>query len=204
MKRLRFRVVTALLISLVLLGATAQAAYSQIQPSITLSPESGFSAVTVVGRGFQGGEISIYWDTEQIPTVPSPLYGYETQFGGFTAIISVPTQTEPGEYEIIAMDQEGADASAMFTVIDMTGPEGLPGEPGPAGESGSSGGSGSQGPPGEPGPPGPSGQMGPPGETGPPGEPGPAAGGVSIVAIILALVALGFAILGRVKKWVIG
>ncbi len=201
MKRLRFRVVTALLLSLVLLGATAQAAHSQVEPSITLSPESGFSAVTVVGRGFQGGEISIYWDTEQVPTVPSPLYGYETQFGGFTAIITVPTQTEPGEHEIVAKDQEGASAGAMFTVIDMTGPEGPPGEPGPAGESGSSGGSGSQGLPGEPGLPG---QMGLPGETGPPGEPGPAAGGMSIVAIILAVIAIGFAILGRIKKWVIG
>ncbi len=51
----------------------------------------------------------------------------------FTAIISVPTQTEPGEYTVSATDQEGALAHATFTVIDMTGPQGLPGEPGSGG-----------------------------------------------------------------------
>jgi hypothetical protein len=45
--------------------------------------------------------------------------------------------------------------------------------------------------------------MGPQGEAGPPGEPGPGAG-MSIVAIILALAALGLMIFGRIKKWVIG
>jgi len=47
------------------------------------------------------------------------------------------------------------------------------------------------------------GPEGPPGEQGLPGEPGPDAD-ISIVAIILALVAVGLVLFGRVKKWVIG
>ncbi len=196
MKRLSFFATLALLLTLVLVGTTANEAYSQA-PRITLSPTSGFSTVTVSGTGFFGGQITIYWDGDPIPTVPSPLYGYDTQAGGFTAIITVPAQTTPGEHDVGAIDQERTAASATFTVIDMTGPQGLPGERGPAGEPGSSG------PPGKPGPTGELGPPGPPGETGSPGEAGPG-GGISIVAIILALIALGLQVVGRIKKWVIG
>lgn len=195
MKRLSFLVTLTLLLTLAMVGVTAHEVYSQ-RASITLSPTFGFSAITVTLSGFYGGEITIYWDGERIPTVPSPLYSYDTQEGEFTAIISVPTQTEPGEYTVMARDQEGSRATAIFEVIDMTGP---PGEPGPPGEQGPPGEptAGEQGPPGEPGPPGP------PGETGPPGEPGPGAG-MSIVAIVLALIALGLTVFGKIKKWVIG
>ena len=170
MKRPSFLVISLLLLTLVVVGTTADEVYSQAgapQPSITLSPTSGFSAITIAGVGFFGGEITIYWEEEPIPTVPSPLYGSDTQDGSFTAIISMPTQIEPGEYIITAQDQERFIADATFTVIDMTGPQGLPGEPGPA------------------------------------GEPGPGAG-MSIIAIILAVIAIGLAVFGRIKKWIIG
>ncbi len=190
--------ISVLLLALVIMGATSEEVYSQNgRGRIVLSPTSGFSTVTVSGTGFYGGEVYIFWDDERIPTVPAPLYSQDTAQGSFTAIISVPTQTEPGEYTVAARDQEGITAHAVFTVIDMTGPEGPPGPEGPAGPAGIPG---SRGPAGEPGPVG---ELGPPGETGPPGEPGPGAG-ISIVAIIIALIALGLQLFGRVKKWILG
>jgi hypothetical protein len=198
MRRFGLLAISVLLLALVIMGATSEEVYSQNgRGRIVLSPTSGFSTVTISGTGFYVGEIYIFWDDERIPTVPAPLHLQDTAQGSFTAIISVPTQTEPGEYVVTARDQEGTTAHAVFTVIDMTGPEGPPGPEGPAGPAGSPG---PQGPAGEPGP---TGEPGPPGETGPPGEPGPGAG-ISIVAIIIALIALGLQLFGRVKKWILG
>lgn len=225
MKRVCLFVILILALALLPVGADTERVYSQARsPIITLTPTSGFAATTVVGEGFSYSEIYIYWDQERIPTVPSPLfptYTYEQIPGHFTAIISVPTQTAPGDHEITAKDQEGNWARAIFTVIDMTGPQGPMGETGPAGpagEQGPAGAAGEQGPTGptgrqgtpgqagEQGPPGPTGEQGPPGpagEQGPPGELGPGTG-ISIVAIILSVIALGLAVFSRIKKWVIG
>jgi hypothetical protein len=198
MRRFGLLAISVLLLALVIMGATSEDVYSQEgRGRIVLSPESGFSAVTVSGTGFYGGEVYIFWDDERIPTVPSPLYPQDTAQGSFSAIISVPTQAEPGEYIVTARDQEGITARAVFTVIDMTGPEGPPGPEGPTGPVGN------PGPQGVAGEPGPTGEPGPPGETGPAGEPGPGAG-ISIVAIIIALIALGFQLFGRIKKWILG
>lgn len=214
MRKYSFFIVLTLLLTLVLVGTTSDRVYSQvgaIPETITLSPTSGFSAITVSGSGFYG-VVTIHWDYDRdpLPTVPAVVYAYgETQEEGFTAIISVPTQTEPGEHIVSAIDSDGNGADATFTVIDMTGPEGPRGEPGPtgsAGPAGSMGPAGATGPAGEPGPPGPTGEMGPQGpqgETGPAGETGPG-GGISIVAIILAVIALALTVFGRIKKWVIG
>ena len=200
MKRLSLLVTLTLLLTLVLVGITADKAYSQVRASITLNPESGSSAIIISGKGFFGGEIFIYWEDEQIPTVPSPLYARDTQDGSFAAIIIVPADTTAGEYVITAVDQEGFNDDAVFTVVAITGPPGPPGEPGPAGPAGSQGPEGTLG---EPGPIGPTGAQGLPGEPGPPGDPGPGAG-MSIVAIILALIALGITLFGRIKKWIVG
>jgi hypothetical protein len=198
MRRFGLLAISILVLAVVIMGSTSGEVYSQVgQGHITLSPRAGFSAITVSGTGFYGGEIYILWDGERIPTVPAPLYPLDTGEGLFTAIISVPTQAEPGGHTVTAEDERGTIANATFTVIDMTGPEGPPGPEGPAGPAGSIG---PQGPAGEPGPVG---EPGPPGETGPPGEPGPGAG-ISIVAIILALIALGLQLFGKVKKWVLG
>ena len=216
MRRQGFCVVLTLLLTAVMVGAAADKVHSQAGAGrITLSPTSGFSTVTVAGTGFYGGTITIYWDGKPVPTVPSPLDGSGTQFGEFTAIISVPTQTEPGEHTVTAVDQENTVAHATFIVVDLTGQDGPAGEQGPPGESGSAG---EQGPPGEPGPagegglpgePGPAGEGGLPGESGPAGEQGPpgesgACGAISIAAIVLAAIALGLAVLSRLKKWTIG
>ena len=197
MKRLSLFVFLATLLILVV-GVPSHKVYSQHSGSISLSPTSGFSTVTIAGSGFSGsgfygGEISIYWDGEPIPTVPAPLYA--NQQGNFTAIISVPTQTDPGEHTVTARDQQGTTASAIFEVVDMTGPQGPRGEQGPAGEQGPTGEQGAQG---EPGPPGPTGEQGPPGLPGPAGEPG--AQGLSIAAIALALSALLLTLLRRSKR----
>lgn len=189
MKRLSLFVFLATLLILVV-GVPSHKVYSQHGGSISLSPTSGFSTVTIAGSGFYGGEISIYWDGEPIPTVPAPLYA--NQQGNFTAIISVPTQTDPGEHTVTARDQGGTTASAIFEVVDMTGPQGPRGEQGPAGEQGSAG---EPGPQGEPGPPGEQGPLGPPG---PAGEPAPR--GLSIAAITLALSALLLTLLRRAKR----
>ena len=200
MKRLSLLVTLTLLLTLVLVGVTADKAYSQARASITLNPESGSSAIIISGKGYFGGEIFIYWEDEQIPAVPSPLYARDTQDGSFAAIIIVPADTTPGEYVITAVDQEGFNDDAVFTVVAITGPPGPPGEPGPAGPAGPQG---PEGTPGEPGLIGPTGAQGLPGEPGPPGDPGPGAG-MSIVAIILALIALGITLFGRIKKWIVG
>ena len=200
MKRLSFLVILTLLLTLILVGATADEAYSQAQASITLTPESGCCAIIISGEGFFGGQIFIYWEDDEVPTVPSPLYTRDTQDGSFTAIITVPTQTEPGEYVITAIDQEGFNADAIFTVVAATGPAGPPGEPGPAGPPGPRG---PEGPTGDSGPAGTTGPQGLPGEQGTPGEPGPGSG-MSIIAIVLALVALGLTLFGKIKKWIVG
>ena len=202
MKRWNLLVILTLLLTLVLAGATTDEVYSQ-DTSITLTPESGCCSIIISGEGFFGGEISIYWEDDQVPTVPSPLYPRDTKDGSFTAIITVPTQTEPGEYVITAIDQEHFNADAIFTVVEVTGPAGLPGDPGPAGPPGPPGPRGPEGPTGDPGPAGATGSQGLPGEQGTPGEPGPGAG-MSIVAIVLALAALGLTLFGKIKKWIVG
>lgn len=197
MKRLGL-VMATLLLTLILVVATATNVSSQ-SASIELYPEYGYSTVTIYGTDFNGGEVSIYWDGAQVPTVPTVLtstYRADKTLA-FTAIISVYTQDEPGEHVIKAEDQEGGQARAEFTVIDMTGPAGPQGEPGPAGERGPAGATGAQGPAGETGPQGPQGEPGPAGETGP-------GAGMSIIAIILALVALGVSLFSTIKKWIVG
>lgn len=193
MKRLSLFISLATLLILVV-GVPSHEVYAQVPPPprIYLSPTSGFSTVTIAGSGFYDGEISIYWDGEPIPTVPAPLYATQ---GNFTAIISVPTQTDPGEHTVTARDQQGTTASAIFEVVDMTGPQGPRGEQSPAGEQGPTGEPGAQG---EPGPPGPTGEQGPPGLPGPAGEQG--AQGLSIAAIALALSALLLILLRRAKR----
>jgi len=89
--------------------------------SIDLTPSSGFAAATVVGSGFStNSKVTITWDGTNIPTVPSPLITDAN--GNFTALISVPTQNALGSHTVKAADEAGIEASATFTVIDITGP----------------------------------------------------------------------------------
>jgi hypothetical protein len=147
----------------------ATALFTLLPPALVLSPTSGFSVVTLMGKGFLPQNeglppIIIFWDNVIIPTVPSPLDQYWT--GEFTAIISVPTQTVTGNHTVKAVLNAGGltgnlTAEASFTVIDMRGPQGY-------------GGGGGMGPIGPSGPTGPAGPAGPTGSTGPQGPAGPA------------------------------
>ena len=218
MKRIRTLSLLGIFLGLAMAIAGVTAAYSQttVPAAITLSPSTGFSALTISGTGFPyGTTVSIYWDTNQVPTVPSPIV--PNQSGAFTAIITVPDQTPAGDHVVIARSSAPAtgaaqvQAGASFRVVDMKGPAGPTGPAGPAGPAGPSGASGSasQGPAGPTGPPGPTGPKGEPGLTGPQGEPGPAGSSgaaptISILALILALAAIAIAILSRIKKWIIG
>jgi hypothetical protein len=189
MKSLGLSFIRILLISLLAGGCLSPAAAAA---QLSLNPSSGFSAITVTGMGFAGAApVRLQWDGDEIPTVPSPLV--TGQAGTFTAIISVPTQTAPGDHTVTAgsMLPGGATASAVFHVVDMTGPQGPPGQPG-TGDTGVTGAAGPQGPAGLTGPPGPQGPIGP---EGPPGQQGPAgeagiATGLSIAALVLAAAAV--------------
>jgi len=218
MKRIGKLCFLGILLGLVALFVMMNAAYSQALPpaAITLTPNTGFAALTISGTGFPfGTTVSIFWDANQVPTVPAAVV--PTQTGTFTAIIAVPDQTPAGDHAVIARSSTAptggaqVQAGTSFRVVDMRGPAGPTGPAGPAGPSGASG-SASQGTPGPTGPagatgptgpPGPTGAAGPQGETGPAGSSG-AAPAISVLALILAVIAIAIAVLGRLKKWIIG
>ncbi|MDY6910789.1 MAG: hypothetical protein SVM79_00290 [Chloroflexota bacterium] len=183
MRKLNFAFVLALALMLLTIGFGTAEVYAQPNPVITLSPITGFSTVTIEGSGFSAWTgITIYWDGTRIPSIFS-----SQNEDIFTSIISVPTQTAPGFHTIAARDGYGAEATAFFNVIDMTGaqgaegiqgptgPQGIQGPEGPQGETGASAAQGPAGPTGPAGPEGPQGPEGPTGiagEQGPPGENG--------------------------------
>jgi len=152
--------------------------------SITLTPAAGFASATVVGSGFSNNSrIAITWDGSTIPSIPNPLATNST--GNFAAMISVPTQTAPGVHTVNATDEAGNWATAIFTVVDMSGQQGPAGLQGPQGLKGDKGDTGLQGPTGPQGPQGPAGSS---------GETQLVltafSAGVSILAICLATIAL--------------
>jgi len=230
MKRLSFYFIIAVVLMLLLCATTADEVYAQ--PAFRLSPTSGIACVTIEGTGFDYyvDQVTILWDGSSVPavvdswsytvTLPTAVI---TRYA-FTAIISVPTQTVPGRHTIRAQYSlgyegemgTGASGDLPFDVVNVTGPPGPEGPQGPAGEqgppgeqgeAGAQGPQGVEGPQGPEGPEGPEGPAGPEGPQGPPGEQGPegttsAPSGVGIAALLLALLALGLMIAGKVKKWV--
>ena len=196
MKRLSLLVILTLLLTLVM-GVTVHDVCAQTEPQITLSPTEGISAITVTGTGFVGF-ITVYWDGEAIPTYPYELLP-EGASGYFSAIITVPTQTEPGEHTVSVTDRYDNTASATFTVMDLTGKRGATG---PTGKRGPRGESGLQGPLGEQGQPGVQGPPGLMGEQGPPGAPGEAGQTPLLTPLVIgiAVVILGLILLG-LRLW---
>jgi hypothetical protein len=186
MKRISIMVIVALCLSLsALAGSTSDKAHSdeyfQVvvtppvgSPAIILSPDQGFAATTIIGGGFAqsvGQGVAIYWDGNQIPTVPISIV--VSTVGSFGALISVPTQTAPGNHTVTARSTNN-NAAAIFRVVDMRGPQGPTGPQGPQGIPGKQGEPGLQGPEGPHGPIGPQGPTGPQGPQGPTGPQGPA------------------------------
>ena len=109
-------------------------------PSISLIPSSGISVITVVGSGFPKNQcIHIFWNGV---AVPGWIGDSSTSHDGtFCVIMTIQTQT-PGTYNI-TVTVDGKSASALFTVLDTTGPQG------PQGLKGDKGDTGAQGPKGE-------------------------------------------------------
>jgi len=158
--------------------------YYEVSPYFTLIPNTGFAATTIVGGRFAANSVvTVTWDGKPMITVPSPLTTDSS--GNFTAIITVLTPTDPGAHIIMAIDQQGVNASATFTVIDMRGPEGPQGDKGDKGDTGPQGQTGPQGERGETGPKGDKGDTGPQGPAGPAGPTE-----VLWASIIIAIIAL--------------
>jgi len=142
-----------------LIPHTISHGYCEFGPYFTLIPDVGFAATTVIGGRFAANsKITIMWDEQTIITVPSPLTTDSN--GNFTAVITVPTPTVPGLHKVTSTDQIGTKAEATFTIIDMTGPQGVQGEQGEQGPEGPQGPQGVQGEQGEQGPEGPQGEQG--------------------------------------------
>jgi hypothetical protein len=119
----------------------------ELKVNIDLAPFTGFASITIAGSWFSSNsKVTITWDGTTIPTVPNSVI--TDLAGDFTAIISVPTQTTPGTHTVNATDESGNWATATFTVINMTGSKGVPGNQGPQGPPGIDGTNGTQGPPG--------------------------------------------------------
>jgi len=165
-----------------------------IPQAIVAMPDSGIASTTIVGVGFNpDATVTISWGDSSIPTVPAMVTVDSN--GIFTAIISVPTQNDPGVHTITASDDEGAMASTTFTVVDITGPAGATGATGPAGptgSTGSAGATGATGPSGTDGADGATGATGPAGADGEDGAGAPIEGvvagiGIGIVALLVAL-----------------
>ena len=128
-------------------------------PSLSLTPNTGFSSTTIGGFQFSNNsDVTITWDGTTIPSVPSSVITDTT--GRFAALISVPTQTAPGVHTINATDESGNWATATFTVVNMTGPQG------PKGDTGAQGPTGLQGQQGPKGDKGDTGLQGPPASLG--------------------------------------
>ena len=191
MNKLRFLSSLALLFAIVAMVFAAAEVHSQNGESITLTPDSGFSSFTISGTDFAvESPITIEWDGNGVSSFHQNM-PYQILGPDFVAIVDIPIDAEPGAHTVTVTDDYTPPnvASATFTVVDMTGPQGLQGPQGIKGTQGPVGDNGSPGPPGSvgsPGPPGPAGNMG---NQGRPGE--DADYGVSYTAIIIAFVAIG-------------
>jgi len=192
MRGLGFSVILAVLLILTLAGASAAQYQQPGQPpsggaptgtEITLDPPSGCSVTTIAGTGFSGS-VSIQWDGAAVSTFPAAVVA--DQYTNFSAVIIIPAEAAPGEHTIMAREVggQGLSASATFTVICGGGGAGSQ-EP-------------CQCPPGAAGPQGSPGAPGPQGPAGAAGEPGGV--GFGILALIVSLIALGFAFFGKIKK----
>ena len=130
------KIITTLLLvltaSMVICEAKASGPY---YPVITLSPDQGYSTIMISGSSFKANDqIIILYDGIKQPTIPTTVKvidnDYHPDDQTFTALINVPNQLAVGAHNVTAVDTFGNKASAIFTVLNMTGPQGLQGETG--------------------------------------------------------------------------
>jgi hypothetical protein len=120
-------------------GLLATTAYIPTpDPSITLSPSSGF-ATTITGVHFDHQKtVAVYWNDVALPYISSDTQ--TSNDGSFIVMVTAPTTT-PGSYTIkVTVNHESV--SACFTVPDTTGPQGPQGNSGAAGATGAQGAAG--------------------------------------------------------------
>ena len=107
-------------------------------PTLTLSPPQGFAMTMITGTGFgQYKIISVDYAGAVQSTIPISVKTDIT--GTFTAIVTIPNELAVGTHTITATDSNGCTASATFTVVDMTGAQGLRGIAGQNGIDGANG-----------------------------------------------------------------
>ena len=105
------------ILAILILGATPLV--FACTPKITLTPTTGLST-TVVGLDFiPSSRVRIYWDGVEIPTVPYQVFTDVN--GNFAAMITALDQTE-GTYTI-----SSSTATAVFTVPNLQGIQGISG-----------------------------------------------------------------------------
>ncbi|MFA5363843.1 MAG: hypothetical protein WC325_01510 [Candidatus Bathyarchaeia archaeon] len=86
-----------------------------LEPKLELTPDSGIATTTITGTGFAPeSKITVTWDEIPVPTVPNPTI--TDSYGNFTAIIAVLNQTNAGPHTVKAVDETGAQATAIFSV----------------------------------------------------------------------------------------
>jgi hypothetical protein len=98
------------------LGAMAEAASAQQNPSLTLSTTSGSAGpkITVSGKFFHKSQlVSLTWDgsSSDMPTTSTG------PSGSFSSSVVIPTTAALGSHTIAAMDTGGAVVSAAFQVV---------------------------------------------------------------------------------------
>ena len=201
------RKMAVIAVALLLFSMVSMTSANECLPEIVLSPNEGCSVFAVNGQYFTlCSDLSFYWDGEPIDVI----WLDKSTDGSFYALVTVQTQDVSGEHNVTVTDDCGLSAWALFTVIDMTGPQGEQGLPGEQGETGEQGLTGETGPAGETGetgltgPAGVNGTAGATGETGATGEQGVKGDKgdsapmeqlwvaliISIIAIIIAVAAL--------------
>lgn len=107
-------------------------------PTITLSPPQGFAMTMITGAGFHPYRtITVAYDGTVQPTIPTSVQSDGS--GSFTAIVTIPDELAFGIHTITATDSISYSASAIFTVVDMKGPQGIAGQNGKDGANGLNG-----------------------------------------------------------------
>jgi hypothetical protein len=91
-----------------------------ILPTIVLTPDSGYTPTMISGKYFPtaGSTITVTWEGIQSPLSTVPTVVTVDNGRRFTALVNLPTLT-PGKYNVTATDENGASASATFTVESM-------------------------------------------------------------------------------------
>jgi hypothetical protein len=149
------KIITTLLLvlatSMIICESKASGPY---YPVIALSPNQGYSTIMISGSSFKANDqIIILYDGVKQSTIPTTVKVIDNDNypddQTFTALINVPDPLAVGAHNVTAADTLGNEASATFTVLNMTGPQGLEGVAGLQGAAGPQGIQGIQGVSGE-------------------------------------------------------